>query len=106
MERILKDSESVVEDGTERDCVFTVFSAGGFTKTVFPKPTCREFVMETFDPISSPSSSFVGTPGPTFVTPDDLTGWDARPLQRRMYACFKDSEVRIVEAIAKDGMFM
>lgn len=106
VERILKDSESVVEDGTERDCVFTVFSAGGFTKTVFPKPTCREFVMETFDPVSSPSSSFVGAPGPTFVAPDDLTGWDARPLQRRMYACYKDSEVRIVEAIAKDGMFM
>ncbi|KAF8939737.1 Rab3 GTPase-activating protein catalytic subunit [Haplosporangium gracile] len=106
VERILKDSESVVEDGTERDCVFTLFSAGGFTKTVFPKPTCREFVMETFDPVSSPSSSFVGAPGPTFVTPDDLTGWDARSLQRRMYACYKDSEVRIVEAIAKDGMFM
>ncbi|KAG9067430.1 Rab3 GTPase-activating protein catalytic subunit [Linnemannia hyalina] len=106
VERILKDSESVVEDGTERDCVFTVFSAGGFTKTVFPKPACREFVMETFDPVSSPSSSFVGAPGPTIVAPDDLTGWDARSLQRRMYACYKDSEVRIVEAIAKDGMFM
>lgn len=106
VERILKDSESVVEDGNERDCVFTVFSAAGFTKTVFPKPTCREFVMETFDPVSSPSSSFVGAPGPTFVAPDELTGWDARPLQRRMYACYKDSEVRIVEAIAKDGMFM
>ncbi|KAF9906522.1 Rab3 GTPase-activating protein catalytic subunit [Linnemannia zychae] len=106
VERILKDSESVVEDGTERDCVFTVFSAAGFAKTVFPKPSCREFVMETFDPVSSPSSSFVGAPGPTFVTPDDLTGWDARPLQRRMYACFKDSEVRIVDAVAKDGMFM
>ncbi|KAK3817950.1 MAG: Rab3 GTPase-activating protein catalytic subunit-domain-containing protein [Linnemannia gamsii] len=106
VERILKDSESVVEDGTERDCVFTLFSAAGFAKTVFPKPTCREFVMETFDPVSSPSSSFIGAPGPTFVTPDDLTGWDARPLQRRMYACFKDSEVRIVDAVAKDGMFM
>ncbi|KAG0278515.1 Rab3 GTPase-activating protein catalytic subunit [Linnemannia exigua] len=106
VERILKDSESVVEDGTERDCVLTVFSAAGFAKTVFPKPTCREFVMETFDPVSSPSSSFIGAPGPTFVTPDDLTGWDARPLQRRMYACFKDSEVRIVDAVAKDGMFM
>ncbi|KAF9124212.1 Rab3 GTPase-activating protein catalytic subunit [Mortierella sp. 14UC] len=106
VERILKDSESVVEDGTERECVFTVFSAAGFAKTVFPKPSCREFVMETFDPVSSPSSSFVGALGPTFVAPNDLTGWDARPLQRRMYACFKDSEVRIVDAVAKDGMFM
>ncbi|KAG0298839.1 Rab3 GTPase-activating protein catalytic subunit [Linnemannia gamsii] len=33
-------------------------------------------------------------------------GWHNRPLQRRMYACFKESEVRIVEAIAKDGMYM
>ncbi|KAG0212330.1 Rab3 GTPase-activating protein catalytic subunit [Mortierella sp. NVP41] len=108
VERILKDSESVVEDGTERDCVFNLFSAGGFTKTVFPKPMCREFVMETFDPVStSPSSSFMVAPqGPTFVTPDDVTGWDARSLQRRMYVCFKNSEVRIVEAIAKDGMFL
>ncbi|KAF9922341.1 Rab3 GTPase-activating protein catalytic subunit [Linnemannia zychae] len=106
VERILKDTESVVEDGAERDCVENVFSVGGFANMVFPKPTCREFVMETFDPVDSASSSFVGAPGPAFVAPDDLTGWDARPLQRRMYTCFKDSEVRIVEAIAKDGMFM
>ncbi|KAF9961595.1 Rab3 GTPase-activating protein catalytic subunit [Mortierella alpina] len=98
-ERILAEAESVVEDGTERDCVYSLFSAGGSTS--FPKPNCRELVIETFDPTSSLSAS-----RPTFVSSGDLTGWHARPLQRRMYACFKDSEARIVEAIAKDGMFM
>ncbi|CAO3569442.1 unnamed protein product [Mortierella alpina] len=98
-ERILEEAESVVEDGTERDCVYNLFAAGG--STPFPKPNCRELVIETFDPTSSLSVS-----RPTFVSSGDLTGWHARPLQRRMYACFKDSEARIVEAIAKDGMFM
>ncbi|KAF9967545.1 Rab3 GTPase-activating protein catalytic subunit [Mortierella alpina] len=98
-ERILEEAESVVEDGTERDCVYNLFAAGG--STPFPKPNCRELVIETFDPASSLSTS-----RPTFVSSGDLTGWHARPLQRRMYACFKDSEARIVEAIAKDGMFM
>lgn len=51
--------------------------------------------METFDPSSL-----------SFVAAVDETGWHARPLQRRMYACFRDAEVRIVEAVAKDGMFM
>ncbi|KAF9982527.1 Rab3 GTPase-activating protein catalytic subunit [Mortierella antarctica] len=98
-ERILEEAESVVEDGTERDCVYNLFAAGG--SMPFPKPNCRELVIETFDPTSSLSAS-----RPTFVSSGDLTGWHARPLQRRMYACFKDSEARIVEAIAKDGMFM
>ncbi|KAG0197191.1 Rab3 GTPase-activating protein catalytic subunit [Mortierella sp. GBA30] len=98
-ERILEETESVVEDGIERECANNLFSAGGSSS--FPKPYCREFVIETFDPTSSVSAS-----RPTFVSSADLTGWHARPLQRRMYACFKDSEVRIMEAIAKDGMFM
>ncbi|KAF9278795.1 Rab3 GTPase-activating protein catalytic subunit [Mortierella alpina] len=98
-ERILEEAESVVEDGTERDCVYNLFSEGG--STPFPKPNCRELVIETFDPTSSVTAS-----RPTFVSSGDLTGWHARPLQRRMYACFKDLEARIVEAIAKDGMFM
>ncbi|KAF9576961.1 Rab3 GTPase-activating protein catalytic subunit [Mortierella alpina] len=98
-ERILEETESVVEDGTERDCVYKLFAAEG--SAPFPKPNCRELVIETFDPTSSLSVS-----RPTFVSSGDLTGWHARPLQRRMYACFKDSEARIVEAIAKDGMFM
>ncbi|KAG0313877.1 hypothetical protein BGZ99_008525 [Dissophora globulifera] len=171
-ERILKEEEaiSVVEDGTERDCVYRLFKTGSVeattittttaatttaapapataatkiaTKTAtggagvgakagagsgssvlhterpFPKPSCREFVIETFDP-SGPASSFgrgsvsmsmsmsgsslgpIGSGGEGGTAPT----WYARPLQRRMYACFKDSEVRIVEAIAKDGMFM
>ncbi|KAF9116852.1 Rab3 GTPase-activating protein catalytic subunit [Mortierella sp. AM989] len=107
-ERILGGAESVVEDGPERDCVYDLFAIGGSFTSSFPKPTCREFVIETFDPSasSSSSSSSFSASGPMFVSSGDLTGWHARPLQRRMYACFKDSEVRIVEAIAKDGMFM
>ncbi|KAF9354400.1 Rab3 GTPase-activating protein catalytic subunit [Mortierella sp. AD094] len=105
-ERILDGSESVVEDGPERDCVYNLFAVGGSLQSSFPKPTCREFVIETFDPSSSSSSSSFSHSGPMFVSSGDLTGWHARPLQRRMYACFRDSEVRIVEAIAKDGMFM
>jgi len=69
--------------------------------------------METFDPVASsttltPPTSISDSPMGTgaFVSSEESTGWCARPLQRRMYSCFKDSEVRIVEAIAKDGMFM
>ncbi|KAF9585068.1 Rab3 GTPase-activating protein catalytic subunit [Lunasporangiospora selenospora] len=95
-QRIMSDSETVVEDGPERECVYNVFSSKGTLQSSFPRPVSREFVVETFDPSS----------GRTLVTSADLTGWHARPLQRRLYACFRDSEVRIVEAIAKDGMFL
>ncbi|KAG0266023.1 Rab3 GTPase-activating protein catalytic subunit [Mortierella polycephala] len=91
VERILEDQETVVEDGAERECVYDIFSIGGSLQSSFPRPTSREFVLETFDP------------APTEII---TTGWDSRPLQRRMYACFKESELRIVEAIAKDGMYM
>ncbi|KAF9178014.1 hypothetical protein BGZ51_008181 [Haplosporangium sp. Z 767] len=102
-ERILQESESVVEDGTERECVFKLFTtSAGNNQASFPKPNCREFVMETFDPTSSSGRGGLNS----FVSSGDMMGWHARPLQRRMYACFKDKEVRIVEAIAKDGMFM
>ncbi|KAF8984584.1 Rab3 GTPase-activating protein catalytic subunit [Entomortierella lignicola] len=101
-ERMIDGFESVVEDGPERDCVYNLFSISGS----FPKPACREFVLETFDPSSISTSSSFSASGPLFVSSGDLTGWHARPLQRRMYACFRDSEVRIVEAIAKDGMYM
>ncbi|KAK3812069.1 MAG: Rab3 GTPase-activating protein catalytic subunit-domain-containing protein [Benniella sp.] len=116
-ERIMEAGESVVEDGSERDSVYELFaSAGGggagssgsvgaggpLSQPPFPKPTCREFVIETFDP-SSTTSSYGERMA---VSSGDTTGWHARPLQRRMYACFRDSEVRVVEAIAKDGMFM
>ncbi|KAF9195909.1 Rab3 GTPase-activating protein catalytic subunit [Haplosporangium sp. Z 11] len=91
VERILEDQETVVEDGAERECVYDLFSIGGSLQSSFPQPTSREFVLETFDPAST-----------EIIT----TGWNSRPLQRRMYACFKESELRIVEAIAKDGMYM
>ncbi|KAF9126220.1 Rab3 GTPase-activating protein catalytic subunit [Mortierella sp. 14UC] len=102
VERILEDMETVVEDGDERECVYDLFSIGGSLQSSFPQPTSREFVLETFDPsdMSDFSSSSPGTGGPI------AGGWHTRPLQRRMYACFKDSEVRIVEAVAKDGMYM
>ena len=115
----MEAGESVVEDGSERDSVYELFAAGGggggggssggsvgaggpLSQPPFPKPTCREFVIETFDP-SSTTSSYGERMA---VSSGDTTGWHARPLQRRMYACFRDSEVRVVEAIAKDGMFM
>ncbi|KAG0280529.1 Rab3 GTPase-activating protein catalytic subunit [Linnemannia exigua] len=105
VERILEDLETVVEDGDERDCVYDLFSIGGSLQSSFPQPTSREFVLETFDPsnisdFSSSSSSPEPSSGPI------AGGWHTRPLQRRMYACFKESEVRIVEAVAKDGMYM
>ncbi|KAG0056418.1 Rab3 GTPase-activating protein catalytic subunit [Gryganskiella cystojenkinii] len=112
VERIVEGAESVVDDGPERSCVQDVFSVTGFLESAFPKPICREFVMETFDPVSSTVVSRSASPsmsasGPGhFVSSGDMTGWHARPLQRRMYSCFRESEVRIVEAIAKDGMFM
>jgi hypothetical protein len=101
----METGESVVEDGSERDSVYELFAVGGgsSTQSSFPKATCREFVIETFDPTSTSSSSCGER---MFVSSSDSTGWHARPLQRRMYACFRDSEVRVVEAIAKDGMFM
>ncbi|KFH66224.1 hypothetical protein MVEG_08324 [Podila verticillata NRRL 6337] len=94
IQKILQYTESEVEDGLERQCVHQLFTPKASISS-FPKPTSREFVMETFDPSSL-----------SFVAAVDETGWHARPLQRRMYACFRDAEVRIVEAIAKDGMFM
>ncbi|KAF9340322.1 Rab3 GTPase-activating protein catalytic subunit [Linnemannia elongata] len=106
VERILEELETVVEDGDERECVYDLFSIGGSLQSSFPQPTSREFVLETFDPsdmsdfTSVSSSSSAIAPGPI------IRGWHSRPLQRRMYACFKESEVRIVEAVAKDGMYM
>ncbi|KAF9988164.1 Rab3 GTPase-activating protein catalytic subunit [Modicella reniformis] len=91
VDRILKDQETVVEDGPERECVYGLFSIG---ESSFPQPTSREFVLETYDPM----------PGSTAST--EMVDWQSRPLQRRMYACFKESEVRIVETIAKDGLYM
>ncbi|KAF9302458.1 Rab3 GTPase-activating protein catalytic subunit [Mortierella antarctica] len=95
IQRILQDTESEVEDGLERQCVHQLFVPKASIQSSFPKPNSREFVMETFDPSSL-----------SFVAAADETGWHSRPLQRRMYACFRDAEVRIVEAVAKDGMFM
>ncbi|KAG0256373.1 Rab3 GTPase-activating protein catalytic subunit [Actinomortierella ambigua] len=94
VERLLDEAECVVEDGPERESVYDLFSIGGSVTSSFPQPTTREFVLETFDPYSSKVSS------------PEVTGWHSRPLQRRMYACFRESEARLVEAVAKDGMFM
>ncbi|KAG0221888.1 Rab3 GTPase-activating protein catalytic subunit [Mortierella sp. GBA43] len=94
VERILKDRETVVEDGPERECVYDLFSIGGSQQSTFPQPTSREFVLETYDPAPETSISV------------DQGTWDSRPVQRRMYACFKESEVRIVETIAKDSLYM
>ncbi|KAF9917260.1 hypothetical protein BGZ65_012959, partial [Modicella reniformis] len=72
-ERVMEANESVVEDGSERDSVYELFAVGGAgggvgggvgwpsTQPSFPKPACREFVIETFDP-SSTSSSVYGAP--------------------------------------------
>ncbi|KAF9970511.1 Rab3 GTPase-activating protein catalytic subunit [Actinomortierella ambigua] len=94
VERLLDESACVVEDGSERESVYDLFSIGGSATSSFPQPTTREFVLETFDPYSSKVSS------------PEVTGWHSRPLQRRMYACFKESEARLMEAVAKDGMFL
>ncbi|KAF9437364.1 Rab3 GTPase-activating protein catalytic subunit [Entomortierella beljakovae] len=93
IERILDVNEAVVEDGPEREIVCDLFSRGGASHS-FPQPTSREFVLEIFDPASLSK----------VVTESD--GLNSRPLQRRMYACLKESELRIVEAVAKDGLYM
>ncbi|KAG9063778.1 Rab3 GTPase-activating protein catalytic subunit [Linnemannia hyalina] len=85
VERILEDLETVVEDGEEREC----------------------FVLETFDPSDMSDFTSVSSSSPSAMALEPIAGgWHTRPLQRRMYACFKESEVRIVEAVAKDGMYM
>ncbi|KAG0360087.1 Rab3 GTPase-activating protein catalytic subunit [Podila minutissima] len=92
VERILEKEETVVEDGLERESVYDLFCVGGSPLSSFPQPTSKEFVLQTLDPAPEPVSS---------RTTDD---WDTRPMMRRMYACFKESEARIVESIAKDGV--
>ncbi|KAG0377447.1 Rab3 GTPase-activating protein catalytic subunit [Mortierella sp. AD032] len=105
VERVLEDMETVVEDGDERECVYDLFSIGGSLQSSFPQPSSREFVLETFDP--SHMSDFSSSSSPPGASLGPIAGgWHTRPLQRRMYACFKESEVRIVEAVAKDGMYM
>ncbi|KAF9895549.1 hypothetical protein BX616_009436, partial [Lobosporangium transversale] len=53
VERLLEGNETVVEDGSERDCVFKAFRfKGNNSPGPFPDPLCREFVIETFDPTS------------------------------------------------------
>ncbi|KAF9111068.1 Rab3 GTPase-activating protein catalytic subunit [Mortierella sp. AM989] len=93
VERILDNNETVVEDGSERECVYDLFSVGGPSQS-FPQPTSREFILKTFDPV------------PTAKVVTESDGLNSRPLQRRMYACLKESELRIVEAVAKDGLYM
>ncbi|KAI1315048.1 Rab3 GTPase-activating protein catalytic subunit [Mortierella claussenii] len=102
VQRILQDQEAVVEDGSERECVYDLFSIGGSLQSSFPQATSREFILETFDPTEPAVASWSSSS----TRPAEPTGFSARPLQRRMYACFKESEVRIVEAIAKDGLYM
>ncbi|KAI9233014.1 MAG: Rab3 GTPase-activating protein catalytic subunit-domain-containing protein [Podila humilis] len=94
VERILEREETVVEDGPERESVYDLFCVGGSPLSSFPQPTSKEFVLQTLDPLPEPFSK---------RATDD---WDSRPMARRMYACFKESEARIVESIAKDGVYM
>ncbi|KAF9962263.1 Rab3 GTPase-activating protein catalytic subunit [Mortierella alpina] len=102
VERILEDHEAVVEDGPERECVYDLFSIGGSIQSSFPQPTSREFILEAYDPtVSVQEESSTGAFSAT-----KPTLWDSRPLQRRLYACFRESELRIVEAVATDGMYM
>ncbi|KAF9920985.1 Rab3 GTPase-activating protein catalytic subunit [Linnemannia zychae] len=107
VERILEETETVVEDGDERECVYDLFSIGGSLQSSFPQPTSREFVLEAFGP-SDMSSAY------SKIIPETeqdqshflVDPWSSRPMRKRMYACFKESEARIVEAIAKDALYM
>ncbi|KAF9292414.1 Rab3 GTPase-activating protein catalytic subunit [Mortierella alpina] len=102
VERILEDHEAVVEDGPERECVYDLFSIGGSLQSSFPQPTSREFIFEAYDPSVSAKDESSNAAFSAAKT----TVWDSRPLQRRLYACFRESELRIVEAVATDGMYM
>ncbi|KAF9565313.1 Rab3 GTPase-activating protein catalytic subunit [Mortierella alpina] len=103
VERILEDHEATIEDGPERECVYDLFSIGGSIQSSFPQPTSREFILEAYDP----SFSVVQDEGSSATfSATKTTVWDSRPLQRRLYACFRESELRIVEAVATDGMYM
>ncbi|KAG0088466.1 Rab3 GTPase-activating protein catalytic subunit [Podila epicladia] len=94
VERILEKEETVVEDGLERESVYDLFCVGGSPLSSFPQPTSKEYVLQTLDP------------APESISPRTTDDWDTRPMMRRMYACFKESEARIVESIAKDGVYM
>ncbi|KAF9989724.1 Rab3 GTPase-activating protein catalytic subunit [Mortierella antarctica] len=102
VERILEDHEATIEDGPERECVYDLFSIGGSIQSSFPQPTSREFILEAYDP----SVSMQDEGSTATFTATKSAVWDSRPLQRRLYACFRESELRIVEAVATDGMYM
>ncbi|KAG0047965.1 Rab3 GTPase-activating protein catalytic subunit [Gryganskiella cystojenkinii] len=100
VERILEYQETVVHEGHERESVYDLFSIGGSLQSSFPQPTSREFVLETFDPSLNTEE----------IQNEAIAGqgllWNSRPLLRRMYACFKESEARFVESVTKDSLYM
>ncbi|GJJ69960.1 Rab3 GTPase-activating protein catalytic subunit [Entomortierella parvispora] len=99
VDRILGEQETVVNEGTERESVYDLFSIGGSMQSSFPQPTSREFVLEVLDPMpTSPDGH-----GEEETTIRGI--WDTRPLTRRMYACFKESEARFVESVTKDSLY-
>ncbi|KAF9424164.1 Rab3 GTPase-activating protein catalytic subunit [Podila epigama] len=95
VERILQRHETVVEDGPERQSVYELFCIGGSPLSSFPQPTSKEFILRT-----------KGHSEDDFISEDDDAAWSTRPMPCRMYACFKESEARIVETVAKDGLFL
>ncbi|KAG9285732.1 hypothetical protein G9A89_001620 [Geosiphon pyriformis] len=76
VERILKNPETRVEKGDEREVVYKLFASGASLNGAFPHPTTREFILETAkknDPLIS------------------------RVVPARMYVLLSENGMRLVE---------
>ncbi|CAG8482213.1 13166_t:CDS:10 [Cetraspora pellucida] len=81
VEKLLDIPESQVSDGKERECVYELFSSVAPLNDSFPPPTTREFVLQT-----------------TCLRPT--------PVPVRMYVLLNSNEMRIVDMVGKDTIFM
>ncbi|CAG8656870.1 14492_t:CDS:10 [Dentiscutata erythropus] len=81
VEKLLEIPESQVSDGKERESVYELFSSVAPLNDSFPPPTTREFVLQT-----------------TCLRPT--------PVPARMYVLLNNNEMRIVDMVGKDTIFM
>ncbi|RIB19800.1 Rab3 GTPase-activating protein catalytic subunit-domain-containing protein [Gigaspora rosea] len=81
VEKLLEIPEGQVSDGKERESVYKLFSSVAPLNDSFPPPTTREFVLQT-----------------TCLRPT--------PVPARMYVLLNNNEMRIVDMVGKDTIFM
>ncbi|CAG8588149.1 1609_t:CDS:10 [Ambispora gerdemannii] len=83
VERILKNSETTVADGTEREAVYELFASGAPHNSAFPLPTTREFVLQTMTK-------------PAILLPNISIH-----IPLRMYVLLNENGIRIIEMTSK-----